>query len=49
MKNIESRINELKNLIKYEEKKMGCCAYGTRELMYLEELKEELEQLEEEI
>jgi hypothetical protein len=45
---IETRIDELKKEIACEEEKMKCCAYGKRELFYLEELREELGRLEEE-
>lgn len=48
IKEIEDRIKELKEEIAYEEKKLECCAYGKRELLYLEELKEELARLESE-
>lgn len=44
---IEEKIKKLKNEIKYEKKKMKCCAYGKSDLMYLYELEEELEELEE--
>ena len=45
--NIEKRIEELKKEIRYEKRKMKCCAYGKSDLMYLYGLEEELKELEE--
>ena len=46
---IENRIEELEKEIEYEEKKLDVCAYGTSDLMYIEGLKEELQELESKI
>lgn len=45
----EKRIEELRQQIQYEEEKLKCCGYGKSELLYLEELKEELKMLEEDV
>ena len=47
--NIEKRIEDLKKEIRYEKRKMKCCAYGKSDLMYLYGLEEELKELEEQI
>lgn len=44
---IEKKIRELKKQIKYEEKKLECCANGKQDLFYLVALEQELEDLEE--
>ena len=49
MEEIEKRIKELENEIAYEEKKLECCGYGKSDLMYLEGLKYELGELEEQL
>lgn len=49
MTEIKQRIKELKNEIKYEKRKMKCCAYGTHDLMYLYGLEQELENLTKQI
>ena len=46
---IENRIEELEKEIEYEEKKLKVCGYGTSDLMYIEGLKEELQELENKI
>lgn len=46
---IKKRIKELKNEIKYEKKKMKCCAYGSSDLRYLYGLEQELAGLEKQI
>lgn len=45
MSDNEKRIKELEKEIEYEKRKMNCCGYGRRELVYLSELEEELENL----
>ena len=45
VKEIKKRINELNKEIKYEKRKMKCCAYGKSDLMYLYGLEQELENL----
>ena len=45
---IRARIKELKSQIKYEKRKMKCCAYGKSDLMYLYGLEIELNKLENE-
>lgn len=47
--NIEKRIEDLKKEIRYEKRKMKCCACGKSDLMYLYGLEEELKELEEQI
>jgi len=44
---IENRIEELENEIKYENNKMKCCGSSKRDWAYIEELEEELGELEE--
>lgn len=46
---IEKRIEELQDMIDYEEKKLKVCGYGTSDLLYIEGLKEELQELESKI
>lgn len=46
---IEKRIEELEKEIEYEERKLEVCGYGTSDLMYIEGLKEELQELENKI
>lgn len=46
---IEKRIEELQDMIDYEEKKLEVCGYGTSDLLYIEGLKEELQELESKI
>lgn len=46
---IEKRIEELENEIEYEEKKLEVCGYGNSDLLYIEGLKEELQELESKI
>lgn len=41
----EQKTNELEKLIKYEKEKQKVCATSKQDLMYLEELEEELERL----
>ena len=43
---IKKRIAQLKSNIRYEKRKMKCCAYGKSDLMYLYGLEQELESLE---
>lgn len=43
---IIQKIKRLKNEIKYEKRKIKCCAYGDSDLMYLYGLEEELKDLE---
>jgi hypothetical protein len=43
---MKDRIKQLKQKIKYEKKKMECCAYSTSDLMYLYQLESELKKLE---
>lgn len=45
IKEIENRIYELEQLIRYEEEKQKVCGYGSTDLVYLEELETELEEL----
>ena len=42
---IKNRIAKLKRAIRYEKRKMKCCAYGKSDLMYLYALEEELTDL----
>ncbi len=42
---IEKRIEELQDMIDYEEKKLKVCGYGKSDLLYVEGLKEELQEL----
>lgn len=42
---IENKIEELEKEIEYEERKLEVCGYGTSDLMYIEGLKEELQEL----
>lgn len=42
---IQKRITELKSEIRYEKRKMNCCAYGRGDLMYLYGLEQELADL----
>lgn len=42
---IKKRIKELKNQIKYENRKMQVCGYGKSDLRYLYSLENELEDL----
>ena len=46
---IENKIEDLLNEIEYEERRMECCAYGSSDLAYLEALKLELAELEDEL
>lgn len=46
---IENRIEELEKEIEYEEKKLDVCGYGKSDLLYIEGLKEELQELESKI
>lgn len=46
---IEKRIEELEKEIEYEERKLKVCGYGTSDLMYIEGLKEELQELKDKI
>lgn len=46
---IEKRIEELEKEIEYEERKLEVCGYGTSDLMYIEGLKEELQELKDKI
>ena len=43
------KIKQLKAKIQYEHSKMSCCAYGKSDLRYLEQLKLELKELEENV
>ena len=43
---IKKRISNLKREIRYEKRKMNCCAYGKSDLMFLYGLEEELKVLE---
>jgi len=45
----KERIKVLKQKIKYENKKMKCCAYSSSDLKYLCELESELERLQSQI
>lgn len=42
---IENRIEELENMIDYENRKLEVCGYGTSDLLYIEGLEEELQEL----
>lgn len=42
---IKKRIAELKSEIRYEKRKMNCCAYGKSDLMFLYGLEQELADL----
>ena len=42
------RLARLKQQIAYEKKRMQCCAYGRKDLLYLASLEQELEDLENE-
>lgn len=46
---IENKIEELEKEIEYEERKLEVCGYGTSDLLYIEGLKEELQELESKI
>ena len=46
---IENKIEDLLNEIEYEERRMECCAYGKSDIAYLESLKEELSELEDQL
>ena len=46
---IEKRIEELQDMIYYENRKLEVCGYGTSDLLYIEGLKEELQELESKI
>lgn len=46
---IENRIEELQDMIDYENRKLEVCGYGTSDLLYIEGLKEELQELESKI
>ena len=39
----KQKIKELKRQIRYEEKRISCCAYGKSDLLHLYSLKEELD------
>lgn len=43
---IENRIEELQDMIDYENRKLEVCGYGTSDLLYIQGLEEELEKLE---
>lgn len=43
---IEQRIEYLEKQIEYENKRLNVCGYGKRDLLELEEMKEELELLQ---
>jgi heterodisulfide reductase subunit B len=43
---IENEIEKIKEEIDYEKRKMECCGYGKSDLLYLEELEDKLEKLE---
>lgn len=43
---LENEIEKLKKEIEYEEKRLNVCGYGTKDLYYLESLKNRLEELE---
>lgn len=43
---LENEIKKLKKEIEYEEKRLNVCGYGTKDLYYLESLKNRLEELE---
>jgi len=42
---LKKRIANLKREIRYEYRKMNCCAYGGSDLMYVYGLEQELENL----
>ena len=46
---LEERAEELENEIEYEEKKLDVCGYGKSDLMYIEELKSELAEIQNKI
>lgn len=46
---IENKIEELEKEIEYEARKLEVCGYGKRDLMYIEGLKEELQELKNKI
>ena len=46
---LEERAEELENEIEYEEKKLDVCACGKSDLMYIEELKDELAEIQNKI
>lgn len=46
---IEKRIEELQDMIDYENRKLEVCGYGNSDLLYIEGLKEELQELESKI
>lgn len=46
---LEERASDLENEIEYEERKLDVCGYGTSDLMYIEGLKNELEEIQEKI
>lgn len=46
---IEKRIKELENEIKYEVRKLKYCAYGTRDLLYIDGLNDELDKLNQQL
>lgn len=46
---IEKRIEELQDMIDYENRKLEVCGYGTSDLLYIEGLQEELQELESKI
>ena len=46
---LEERASDLENEIEYEERKLDVCAYGTSDLIYIEGLKNELEEIQEKI
>lgn len=43
---IKTKISNLKREIRYENKKLSCCAYGKSDLIYLDGLRQELKDLE---
>ena len=42
---IKAKIKKLKSEIRYEYRKMNCCAYGGSDLMYVYGLEQEVEDL----
>lgn len=46
---LEKQIEELEKQIAYEKKKLDCCAYGKSELLYIQELEEQLYELQEQL
>ena len=42
---IENRIEELENMIDYENRKLEVCGYETSDLLYIQGLEEELQEL----